>query len=353
MQSHVLTKGDKTLKAKKKIVPILSVLLVIAIAVIGYGVYILKMKTEEYDSLKAESDANQQIVYVAKERVDEEGNTFGIKKGEKITDQGTDANVYQQNLYTGLDPYSYITVEDMGKTAIVDIAAEEPVMLNMVTAKEIQADTRDYEVVAANLMSDQQENDYVDIRIVFPNGEDYLVVPKKQIEKLNFENSVFNIQCNEEEIVRFSSAIVDAYMTTGARLYTTRYVESNLQEEAIPNYPVRAETMDLIKSDPNILTTAQNTLNLSARMSLEARLGKLTEDQLSAVSDGFGLTDTAKSSVLTANVIADQQTGDTQVVDDAAVDETGTAETPTEAESAPDTTTNGAAIIDNAVEGTE
>ncbi len=339
------------MKVKKKIVSILAVLLVAAIAFIAYGVYILKIRTEEYDALKAESDANQQTVYVAKERVDEEGNTYGIKKGEKITDQGTDANVYQQNLYTGLDPYSYITEGDMGKTAIVDIPAEEPVMLNMVTEKEIQADTRDYEVVAANLMTDQQENDYVDIRIIYPNGEDYLVIPKKQIEKLNFENSVFNIQCNEEEIVRFSSAIVDAYMTTGARLYTTRYVESNLQEEAIPNYPVRAETMDLIKSDPNILTTAQNTLNLSARMSLEARLGKLTEDQLSAVSGGFGLTDTAKSSVLTANTIADQQEGDTQVIDDTATDEAAATATEEPGTTATDESgTTKTAIIDHAAE---
>lgn len=331
------------MRVKKKAVSIVVILFVAALIIIAYGAYILKLKTEEYNALKAESVANQQTVYVAKQRVDEEGNTCGIKKGEKITDQGTDANVYQQNLYTGLDPYSYLTEEDMGKTAIVDIPAEEPVMRNMVTEKEIQADTRDYEVVAANLMSDQQENDFVDIRIIYPNGEDYLVISKKQIETLNFENSVFNIQCNEEEIVRFSSAIVDAYMTTGARLYTTRYVESNLQVEAIPNYPVRAETMDLIKSDPNILTTAQNTLNLSARMSLEARLGKLSEDQLTAVSDGFGLTDTAKSSVLTANTIADQQEGDTEVIEDATAENVVTS----------DSGTTGTAMIENAATETE
>lgn len=48
------------------------------------------------------------------------------------------------------------------------------------------------------------------------------------------------------------------------------------------------------------------TLNTSARLSLESRLGMLTTEQLDAVNEGFGLTDTAKSSVL-----QNQQNADT------------------------------------------
>ena len=106
-------------------------------------------------------------------------------------------------------------------------------------------------------------------------------------------------------------------MTTGARIYTTRYVEENIQETSTPNCPVRETTIALINSDPNVVTKATETLNLEARLSLEQRLGTLTEDELDAVSEGFGLTDTAKSSVLgsTSTATSNEETTDTESAD--------------------------------------
>jgi hypothetical protein len=115
---------------------------------------------------------------------------------------------------------------------------------------------------------------------------------------LYLESNVFTTECNEEEILRFSSAIVDAYTTTGAYIYTTKYIAVDAQEDATPNYPVRAETLELIQSDPNVLTTAINTLNLSARLSLESRLSGLTQEELEAVASGLSLADTAGGTVL-------------------------------------------------------
>lgn len=251
---------------------------------------------------------NQQTVYVA---------TDLINAGDIVTDTGENANVEKQTVYTGLESYNYITETEMNTRAKVDIAAGVPVMYNMVTDVVVDNDTRDYEISVANLTTDQKENDVVDIRVIFPNGEDYVILSKKQITNLNLENCVFTSQLNEEEILRFASAIVDAYMTTGARIYTTRYVEENIQETSTPNYPVRETTIALINSDPNVVTKATETLNLEARLSLEQRLGTLTEDELDAVSEGFGLTDTAKSSVLgsSSTAASNEETTDTESAD--------------------------------------
>lgn len=251
---------------------------------------------------------NQQTVYVA---------TDLINAGDIVTDTGENANVEKQTVYTGLESYNYITETEMNTRAKVDIAAGVPVMYNMVTDVVVDNDTRDYEISVANLTTDQKENDVVDIRVIFPNGEDYVILSKKQITNLNLENCVFTSQLNEEEILRFASAIVDTYMTTGARIYTTRYVEENIQETSTPNYPVRETTIALINSDPNVVTKATETLNLEARLSLEQRLGTLTEDELDAVSEGFGLTDTAKSSVLGSSRTAasNEETTDTESAD--------------------------------------
>lgn len=257
---------------------------------------------------QTELSNNQQTVYVA---------TDLINAGDIVTDTGENANVEKQTVYTGLESYNYITESEMNTRAKVDIAAGVPVMYNMVTDVVVDNDTRDYEISVANLTTDQKENDVVDIRVIFPNGEDYVILSKKQITNLNIENCVFTSQLNEEEILRFASAIVDAYMTTGARIYTTRYVEENIQETSTPNYPVRETTIALINSDPNVVTKATETLNLEARLSLEQRLGTLTEDELDAVSEGFGLTDTAKSSVLgsTSTATSNEETTDTESAD--------------------------------------
>ena len=257
---------------------------------------------------QTELSNNQQTVYVA---------TDLINAGDIVTDTGENANVEKQTVYTGLESYNYITESEMNTRAKVDIAAGVPVMYNMVTDVVVDNDTRDYEISVANLTTDQKENDVVDIRVIFPNGEDYVIISKKQITNLNLENCVFTSQLNEEEILRFASAIVDAYMTTGARIYTTRYVEENIQETSTPNYPVRETTIALINSDPNVVTKATETLNLEARLSLEQRLGTLTEDELDAVSEGFGLTDTAKSSVLgsTSTATSNEETTDTESAD--------------------------------------
>lgn len=257
---------------------------------------------------QTELSNNQQTVYVA---------TDLINAGDIVTDTGENANVEKQTVYTGLESYNYITESEMNTRAKVDIAAGVPVMYNMVTDVVVDNDTRNYEISVANLTTDQKENDVVDIRVIFPNGEDYVILSKKQITNLNLENCVFTSQLNEEEILRFASAIVDAYMTTGARIYTTRYVEENIQETSTPNYPVRETTIALINSDPNVVTKATETLNLEARLSLEQRLGTLTEDELDAVSEGFGLTDTAKSSVLgsTSTATSNEETTDTESAD--------------------------------------
>ena len=257
---------------------------------------------------QTELSNNQQTVYVA---------TDLINAGDIVTDTGENANIEKQTVYTGLESYNYITESEMNTRAKVDIAAGVPVMYNMVTDVVVDNDTRDYEISVANLTTDQKENDVVDIRVIFPNGEDYVILSKKQITNLNLENCVFTSQLNEEEILRFASAIVDAYMTTGARIYTTRYVEENIQETSTPNYPVRETTIALINSDPNVVTKATETLNLEARLSLEQRLGTLTEDELDAVSEGFRLTDTAKSSVLgsTSTATSNEETTDTESAD--------------------------------------
>lgn len=276
---------NKTMKILGIAVGVLVALSIILGVVIFKGKQVLDKTKAQVTALTDEIQSNQQTVYVTNR---------DVIKGEPLTEDV----LMTQQIYTGLSPDSYITVEDIGSMAVVDIAAGQPVMKNMVSLIDITVDERIYEMTVAHLMTTQNNYDTVDIRIMFPNGEDYLILSKKNIMDLRLDTSVFSVYLNEDEILRMSSAIVDAYTTTGAKIYTTRYVEPNVQDEAIPNYPVRPATLDLINSDPNIVERAEQTLNLQARADLDARLQTIPSDLLDAVSSGLNLDDTAKSSVI-------------------------------------------------------
>ena len=288
------------MRKKLKILTIATIITAVMLAMVTAAFVVTKMSLNDELETNAqqamEMAQNRQTVYVV---CTYDGS--GIAHGEILKE---DTNVVKQTVYTGLEPYNYITEEDLGSTAIVDIYEGMTVMANMVTPLEIATDSREYEIQVANLMVDQRENDYIDIRIMFPDGSDYLVLPKKQVKNLSLENCVFWTYLNEEEILRMASATIDAFTITGTKIYAARYVESNLQKEAVPTYLVNATVQDMMDStsafyDKNLLTKAITTLNALARKNMEERLALLSEEKLSAVSEGHGIEDTAKNAVLT------------------------------------------------------
>ena len=296
-------------KKKQRRLIAIVVVAVLLVGALGFLGYQYKVNTDEIKALNEELNANTQTVYVA---------TAPIKAGEQITND----NCAAQSIISGLESYFYIQASEIGSTAMVDIQEGEPIRYSMVTAEDFDKDTREYEVLVANLMSDQADYDTVDIRIMFPNAEDFIIASKKTVTNLNLETASFNVQLNEEEILRLASATIDAYETTGAYIYVTRYV-ANAQEEAIPTYLVRAETIDLINSDPNVLTKATETLNLSARLSLEARLSTLSEDELEAVANGWQITDKAGSSTTSSTATGDSYVDSNATDEDEDADKEG------------------------------
>ena len=101
-------------------------------------------------------------------------------------------------------------------------------------------------------------DEYIDIRITLPSGEDYIVASKKRVLDV-LEDTIW-IKMSEEDIVRMSNAIVEAYVMTGSKLSVTKYIEPGLQGAAIPTYVVSQAVYDLIQKDPNIKEEALNTL---------------------------------------------------------------------------------------------
>ena len=288
-------------KKKSSIVIKLFVFLLIMCGLAFAGYYYGNQYIQTYETkitgLENQLLANQKTTYVA---------TTDIAFGEEIS---LDTNVECRNVVSGLDDFMYIGDSDIGKTAIIDIPADSPIMYSMVSDMTIADDTREYEFSAVSLATTQTNNDIIDIRIVFPTGQDYIVVSKKQIQNLNGETNTFTAMLSEEEILRYRSACNDVYTISGTKMYTSKYVEPSLQSDATPYYPVNTYTLNILASDPNRLgSPAEYTVDITARAELEKNLLTLSEDYLGAVANGNAVTDNSNSQVLLANPALEEST---------------------------------------------
>lgn len=269
-----MRKGKSNIKILFIILVALSAISTVAIVLFILSLQVTSSLKAQVKDLETSIEMNTQYVYVAMD---------DLPRGTILE---ADVNVMLQENLTGLPTELYLQEDALGSILLVDVDAYAPIMANMATREEVEDDTREYEVSSAILMTNQHVNDYVDIRIMFPTGEDYIVVSKARIKNLILENSIFYTNLSEAEILTLASAMVDAYTIPGTQIYVTRYLAESLQEEAVPNYPVRGETIALMSTDPNVLEVARQTLNLSARQAMEQKLAALTQEYLDMVVDG-------------------------------------------------------------------
>ncbi|ROR25705.1 hypothetical protein EDD66_11061 [Mobilisporobacter senegalensis] len=122
--------------------------------------------------------------------------------------------------------------------------------------EEIAADLRLHYYNNIKLSDKISIGDYIDIRISYENGMDFIVLPKKRVIDVSISNnnleSCIWLEVSEEEILRMSSAFVDLYHYERSVIYAVKYL-NEAQNIAKANYPVNDEVRKLIDSDPNII----------------------------------------------------------------------------------------------------
>ena len=124
-------------KKIKRLSIFIVILTLLVLAAAGTAVYLKMTLNDTQDvlaSAQEEMQANKKIVYVVST-----DDGFGISKGEILQEN---VNVKKQQIYSGLEDYNYITEEDIGSTAVVDMYEGMTVMTNMVTPLDVANDTR-------------------------------------------------------------------------------------------------------------------------------------------------------------------------------------------------------------------
>ena len=151
--------------------------------------------------------------------------------------------------------------------AKTDMKANTIITRNAITLAEERTtdDLRKEEYNVISLPVDLQPGEYVDIRLVLPNGQNYIVVSKKKVD-IPVSNGAYlpdTIQMNltEDEILTLSCAIVENFQMSGSKLYAARYVEAGLQHASVETYQPNDYVITLVKTDKNVVNDAIKRLN--------------------------------------------------------------------------------------------
>ena len=187
-----------------------------------------------------------------------------VDSGEEVTS----ADFTEKEVVRTAAPTDYLTPSDLGTNMIAKISMTRGTVLSkeMVYIDETVTgnDVRKEEYNMFILPTDLVTGDYVDVRLLLPSGTNYIVVSKKKVEIPVISGvdstDTISIELSEDEINMISSAIVDAFKYSGAKLYVNKYTEPGLQEASTPTYPVNYDVLELINGNPNILEEARTAL---------------------------------------------------------------------------------------------
>ena len=142
-----------------------------------------------------------------------------------------------------------VLVDDaiVGRMVKANVSKNTPVLDSNLYVRDEEQPAKDLRIQEFNFIqipSDVNTGDFVDVRIQFPTGENYRVVTAKRVEKAHMEendgvgqNTIF-LNLNEEETLTMASAVIEAYMQDGVKLYASKYVDpaNQLFREEIVDY---------------------------------------------------------------------------------------------------------------------
>ena len=173
----------------------------------------------------------------------------------------------------------YIEIKNVPVLAKVDMKANTVLTQNLVVQsnERLTDDTRTEEYNVVVLPMDLMTDDYIDIRLMTPNGQNFIVLSKVRVEvPINADGTyvadTIRVQLREDERLAMSSAIVEAAGIPGAKLYANKYVEPAMQKESTTTYIPNAEVTQQLGpkldgnnrligfENPNIIETAEKAL---------------------------------------------------------------------------------------------
>ncbi len=244
---------------KKKI--IIAALIGVLIGIFPTGI-ITGIISYKYVSIKKEYQENEQKF---------KQSTFYILNSDKLKNEEINENDIEEiTVYASSELIMPKKEEIVGKLLKQKMLKDIIITENAIYEDEsITNDLRmyffDYIIIPDNI----NKEDTFDIRISFPNGEDYIVANGKTIESRTEEGAFIN--ATEKELLMISSAYVDTVIYEGAKIYASMYVRE-YQNLSVINYPVNMYITKLSEWNPNLVRELEENTDKEKRNVLEENL---------------------------------------------------------------------------------
>lgn len=236
---------------------VITILAIIGVTIItNTGQYLL----QEHDKNRIRSEYEEQMkTYKAeREKLGELVTCYTVKKDDDSIDVGQPIN--KSDLQPLLLPESSVTsvyVTDpnkiLGQFYKVKIHPGTPITTDMIMAEEQDDTLREVDISIDSWPAGLKVGDYIDVRLIYPKGEDYIVLPHKRIYDINA--STLKVYLNERDIHFFGAALIDKFVNAsyGSTIVATKYVEPGVQKPAQVYYQVPDNIEEVIENDPNII----------------------------------------------------------------------------------------------------
>lgn len=129
--------------------------------------------------------------------------------------------------------------------------------------------------------------DYIDIRITYPYGQEFVVIQHERVQQLVESSKTIKLILNEAQLMLWMSAMKDYALTggIGTSVYVTKYIEPGITQKATPYYPVRKEMEQSIMLSPNIKDKTA-CINSELRDMIDSIMASVQENHGSALYSG-------------------------------------------------------------------
>ena len=252
----------------------------------GVGIAVLFMqikgKNAEINKMREAANVAMSDVYVLTKDV-RENEPVEVQPKKIPTEYAPDKAVKSLGSYT--DNEGELVMKAKGDFSKGTIITEDMV--------ENDDDTTSYRMVEYTMIalpSLLQEGDLIDIRLAFPDGGNYVVLSKMEVQSCTA--STIWLKLTESEMLRLDEAALESYIIGGTRFYATQYVDS-AQRDLYTTYVPSELVANIIKVNSTKAENEQLTSDSSQygdvrQNIIESYLRSYTADEtLDSVNEGL------------------------------------------------------------------
>jgi hypothetical protein len=174
----------------------------------------------------------------------------------------------------------------IGKYFKIGLAPGTPITADTVMENSLDDTARETDMTGNRRSVGLKEGDYIDYRITYPYGEDFVVLPHLRV--MSVAEQSLKVYLNETELHRYQAALVDFFLnrSRGADVYVTKYVEPGIRQPAKAYYSVPLNIEAIILIDPNIAGKAAASPNKELRPAIEGAIGAGTDEDGGELNGG-------------------------------------------------------------------